>query len=548
MENYSVDDLNGMKSRLESERDVLKPVFDSALFYYLPEMQSEKVDRNRSNISEENQPLDPIGQRASTILASGIFSNTISMGAEFFGFRANNEELNDNEEVKQWFAKASKECLRQMQNSNYSMMAYEALLYYCTLNTGVLYTGYEDEELVYKSFPITQCSIAEGKSGVVNTIFRSFQFTPQQAYERWGDNNAPEMIKAFNDPDKRFVQMPFYHVVLPRFHRDKEKKDNKNMEFASYYVDETNEFIVEESGYNNFPYAVPRFIRTSPTAYGRGPSFACLPTVREIDRLRADIIDGTELKLMPPVFLPAGSTNEDIDIVPGAVNYYNPLQNGQLTFYQPEIDIKAGQMQRADLKNDVMDFFFANLFMQMSDTEKGMTATEVNARNAEKAQALTPIVNRLYDEFFSPCITRTLMLLMEHGIIDQVPKALQGQEWKVEYTTRLSALLKQIESNSAVMSFEQSIGIYKASSEVPAINDVVDIDKLVKNIYYSNNVDPDIIRTEDETEELRAKRAEADAEAQSAMMMADKVAPIDMTKAPEEGSLLQDAQNQGLAL
>jgi F420-dependent methylenetetrahydromethanopterin dehydrogenase len=85
-------------------------------------------------------------------------------------------------------------------------------------------------------------------------------------------------------------------------------------------------------------------------------------------------------------------------------------------------------------------------------------------------------------------------------------------------------------------------------TEVPGINDVVDVDKLVKNIYYSNNVDPDIIRTEDETEELRAQRAQADAEAQSAMMMAEKVAPIDMTKAPEEGSLLQDAQNQGLAL
>jgi len=547
MKTYSVQQLGEMKTRLESERDHMKTIFDSCLFYYLPEMQAEKVDRNRSNIAEENQPLDPIGQRAASILASGIFSNTISMGSEFFGFRTNDEDLNDDDEVKRWFTKASKECLRQMQNSNYSMMAYEALLYYVSLNTGVLYTGYEDEELVYKSFPITQCSISEGKAGVVNTMFRSFQMTPQQAIERWGKLNSPEMIRAFDDPDKRFVQYPFYHAVLPRFDIDKTKKDPKNMPFASYYVDESNNHIVEEKGYQSFPYAVPRFTRTSPTAYGRGPSFACLPTVREIDRLRADIIDGTELKLLPPVFLPAGSTNEDVDLVPAAINYYNPT-SGHPVFYQPDIDIKAGQMQRADLKNDVMDHFYANMFMQMSETEKGMTATEVNARNSEKAQALTPIVNRLYDEFFSPTITRTLELLMSNDVLEPLPKALQGKEWTVEYTTRLSALLKQIESNSAVMSFQQSIGIYEASMQIPQVNEIVNVDKLVRGIYYSNNVDPDVIRSEEETEEMRAERAQQEQEQIQTQAMLDKMGPIDPMTAPEEGSMIKQQLDQGIAL
>ncbi len=48
--------------------------------------------------------------------------------------------------------------------------------------------------MVYQNFPITQCSISENKDGIVNTLFRSFYMTAQQAMEKWGEKNS-QMIK-----------------------------------------------------------------------------------------------------------------------------------------------------------------------------------------------------------------------------------------------------------------------------------------------------------------------------------------------------------------
>jgi len=537
METYTVEALGEMKATLDKDKDYFSSVFESALFYYLPEYQGESNDRQGTYISEEYQPLDVVGQKAAQTLAAGIFSNTVSLGSEFFGFRTNDDELNDNEAVRRYFSDAAKLTLQALQNSNYASSTFETILYYSVLNTGIQYSEFSVDKMIYQNIPVTQCSLAEDKDGMVNTIFRSFEMTAQQAYEKWGDDNHQNILTAYKDSNQRFAKYKFYHAVLPRIisAEDREKLGPEYMPFASCYVDETNGHKLEEGGYNSFPYACPRFYRISTTPLGRGPSFACLPTVREIDRLRADIIDGVELKLQPPVFLPAGSVDEDVDLTPASINYYNPAAGG-VVFYQPDIDIQGGQVQRADLKNDVMGMFFADLFTPMEDL-KNMTATEVNARMSEKAQAITPVVHRLYDELFSPTITRTFELLIEKGVIPPPPEELNGKDYTVEYTTRLSALLKQVESNSAVNATNIAASLLQISAELPSINSLVDVDKMIKRIFEAQNVDNDLLYSEEETAEIRKAAKEAADKQRAAEAAVDKIGNIDPNVVPESGSM-----------
>jgi len=541
-----IEKLKDMKGKVDADRDVYKNIFEACLFYYMPERQNESLDRTNSRVAEDTQPLDTTGQKSAETLASGLFSSTITMGSEFFGFRTNNEELNDNDNVKRWFSDASKECLRYMQNSNYSMMAFEALHYYVSLETGVLYTGWEDDGLFYQSFPITQCGIAENKDGIVNTMFRSFQMTPQQAVEKWGDNNSKEILDAYQDPQQRFVKFPFYHACMPR--DPKEIKEGAlvgtEMPFASYYVDEQNSKIVEEGGYKSFPYAVPRYLRCSTSPYGRGSAFSALPLVRQLDECRADLMDGRQHKLNPTTFLPVGSTQGDVDMRPNAVNFYN-AQQGVPVFFQPNIDITAGQQEQFTTQQEVKDLFFVSLFTALSQADATMTATQVNAIKSEKAQGLSPIANRLFDEFFSPSISRTLELLMENGVLSNPPEELQGQEWTVEYTTRLSAMLDQIEVNSTLQTVQQSFGLYEMKANMPEIDDVVDIDQLIRNMFVAGNADMDIIRSKEETEERRQQRAEQQAQAQAQEQAQSMVKPMDMQTAPESGSALEQMMQGG---
>ena len=545
----NIEQLSEMKSKLDSDRDSYRNVYDACLFYFLPEHQSEAVDRSNSTVAEDSQPLDTTAQKASETLASGLFSSTVTMGSEFFGFRANNEKLNENDNVKRWFSDASKECLRYMQNSNYSMMIFECLQYYTALETGVLYTGWEDDGLFYQSFPIPQCSIAEGKNSIVNTIFRSFQMTPQQAVEKWGDKNSKEILDAYKDPAQRFVQFPFYHAVLPR---DPKKVKNRaivgeDMEFASFYVDQQNSHIIEEGGYNSFPYAVPRYLRSSTSPYGRGSAFSALPLARQLDTLRADLMDGREHKLKPTVFLPVGSVQGDVDMRPSAVNYYNQ-QQGVPVFYNPDIDLNAGMQEQVQVQQEIDGLFFVSLFTALSNADANMTATQVNAIKSEKAQGLQPVASRLFDELFSPHISRTLELLMENGKLKELPEELQGMEWTVEYTTRLSALLDQIEVNSTMEIIGQTAQLYEMKATMPEIDDVVDIDQFVRNMFVAGNADMDIIRSKEETEERRKAKAEAQAQQQQAETASNAMKPIDMQQAPEQGSMIQQAMEGGNTL
>ncbi len=544
-----IDKLKEMKGQLDADRDVYKNIWDACLFYYLPEHQNEALDRENSRVAEDSQPLDTTGQDSAMTLTSGIFSNTITMGSEFFGFRTNQEELNDNENVKRWFSDASKECLRYMQNSNYSKMAYETLAYYVALETGLMFTGWENDGLFYQAFPVTQCSISEDKNGIVNTVFRSFQMTPQQAVEKWGDNNSKEVLDAYKDPQQRFVKLPFFHACFPRDPKEVDPKAvvGEKMAYASYYVDEQHSHIVEEGGYKSFPYSVPRFIGSSVSPYGRGSAFSGLPLARELDECRADLMDAREHALKPTVFMPAGSTQEGVDIRPSAVNFFN-AQMGKPEFLRPDVDFEAGQIEQATVQAELRRLFFTDLFQALSNADAKMTATQVNAIKSEKAQGLSPIVNRLFDEFFSPHISRTLELLLENGVLKELPEELQGQEWTVEYTTRLSALLDQIEVNSSLEVINQAFGLYQMKTEMPDVDDVIDIDQFVRNMFVASNADMDIIRTKEETEERRQAKAEAQMAQQQAEMASQMTAPVDMSKAPEQGSPIQQAQEQGIAL
>lgn len=543
------NDLCKMKETLDANRDVFRGVWDDLLYYFMPEMQDSSMDRMTSSISEELTPSDPTGSKSAEILSSGIFSNTITMQTEFFGFRTNNEELNEVTEVKEWFTSASKECLRYMQNSNYQLMSSETIDYYVSTCTGVFYTDWVGDGLFYKNFPIMRCSIAEDANGLVDTIFRSFEMTAQQAYQKWGEKNSSKIIEKYNDPEGRFEKFNFFHAVLPRDPK-KVKKDTligEEMPYASYYVDEENKTILEEGGYHEFPYAVPRFQHSPEHCFGKGASMKALSVCRQLDECREDLMDARQHALQPTTWLPVGSTEGDVDNRPNAVNFFNP-QSGIPIFQAPQVDQQAGMIEQQQAQQEVKEIFYVPLFTALSSADAKMTATQVNAIKSEKAQGLSPIINRLYDEFFSPSIERTLMLLMRNGKLKPMPEALQGVEWSVEYKTRLDSMLEQIESNSNVEFFETAFNIKAMEAQAPDLSDIVDTDKMIRDMAIAKHVDMDIIRSEEETKKLREQKAIAMQQQQQAEAMQNSIAPVDLSKAPEQGSAIQQAQEQGAIL
>jgi hypothetical protein len=534
---YSGDQLDKMYSQLKSEQQELQQDWQECYKYYIPESQDLAHGVDSPN-NTWDVPFDTCGMTAVNSLASGIFSHTINTSDEFFSYRIADDKVNESEEASNYMAEAGKKALKILQGSNFALESFELISNWIALNTGVQYTEMKDKVFVCKNFSIAQCCISENHNGEVDTVFREFKLTAKQAIEKFKGKVSKEIKKAASKPDTMFTKFDFIHAVFPRSERDPNKIDNTNMPYASYYYEKEKKFVNEESGYNTFPYHVPRFFHKSSSAYGRGPSFTLLSSLKELCEIRAMILDGAQMKIQPPVFLPNGSNLDDVDLSPRAINFFDSTK-GKPEFYRPDIDIQSMSQYRLELKKEIEDNFFVDLFRMLED-RKNMTATEVQERISEKIQSITPVINRLYNEYFSPLLSRLYILMIENGILEEPPEIIAKSEYAVEYSTKLDNKLRALDTSQIMTAMEQVAMVKQFEMQSPDLGLVMDTDKVVRGIIKNNNVDPDYIRDESETAELREAQQQAQQNAQMMQMMSDKIAPVDMSKAPEEGSPLQD--------
>ena len=66
-------------------------------------------------------------------------------------------------------------------------------------------------------------------------MFRVFSYSARQAYQRWGDKISEELMGKYEDDPTYLTEI--VHCCFPRAERDPKKKDNKNMKFASVWLE-----------------------------------------------------------------------------------------------------------------------------------------------------------------------------------------------------------------------------------------------------------------------------------------------------------------------
>lgn len=539
------EELIKLYGALKVDRDNMYSIWEECRFYFNSEKQLMQPNNSGSKQIEQSTPLNPVGYDSSMRLASGLFSNTWSSGDQVFSFKVSQSQLGENEdEMKDWAIDAAKTCMDRITSTNFSITAYDMMLSYSRLNTGVIYFEWQDDKgLVFKEIPITDCCISEDSDGYVNTVIREFQFTARQAYQKWGDNCHQDVKDAAKDSDKANNKITYLHYVMPRKEYKKDSKNTMDLPYKSCYVNKEKKHLVEEGGYSYFPYATPRFLHNNQMPYGRGQSFTALDVMRTLTKMGENIDDGIELKTNPPVFFMGNIEEEDIDLEPGGTNHLS--QDSKVIHYQADIDLPAADAREQRKEEEVRRLFFNDVFVTIDGEAalKNVTATAVDFIRAERIQALLPIVNRLYDEFYSPLLKGVLQILVENDEIEP-PPSIDIKNLRVEYSTKLDQKLKMQESNQILQGLMEVQQIYTQMTETTDLKHLVNVDEIARDLFRSKNISSKYILSEEETEESRAIEAEAMAAQKQQEMIADKIGPADPMKTPEAGSLIADMENQ----
>ena len=411
--------------------------------------------------------------------------------------------------------------------------------------------------LRYRAVPLGETYYRENHQGLVNGIIRWFRLTAQQMWEKWGDDGRfpPSAYPALNSRS----QTPFniLHRVVPNTDYDPDMLFGpKTKKFASYYVVMEDRLLVEEGGFNEFPYAVGRYDQFPGETYGRGPSMMVLPTLKTLNAEKRVFLKQGH-RASDPVLLTTDDGIVDFMMVPGALNKGGMSADGHpLVGTLPTGNIQINKEMMDEERALINDANLVTLFQILTESPQ-MTATEIIERTNEKGILLAPAMGRQQSEYLGNLIPRELNILARLRILPPMPPRLREAKgaYSIVYTSPLSKAMRAQEAAGFMRTLESVKELVNITGDTSLL-DPFEFDTAVPGIADIQAVPESWMSSPQSIAQKRQSRAQAQAEqqkiqampAQAAMMKAQAVAAKAGAgpTAPAQRSEFQGGAPQGM--
>jgi hypothetical protein len=531
-------------SALKAKRSNWDTIWQDIANYVMPR-KSEILDRKTPGTEGFTDDLyNMTAIRANGVLASGQMDYLMSGRWFAYGPRP---ELED-DEAKTWFQRCTEIVMEELALSNFYLEAHEMCLNRGAFGTANLFTEEgEETTLTFCTDDVGTFSIDENARKMVDTWFREFQLSARQAVQKYGlDAVGKQVREAYEKDDgkNRDKLFTFIHAIYPRVEdeRDPTKMDPENKPIASIYVCVEDKHVCRNSGYDEMPNAVSRFLRWGRQPYGYSPSIEALPTVRQVNFIEQQMDALAEQKAFPRVLAPEGMV-DDIDLRASGVTTFDPNQpNAKPEEWMTKGEYDIGLERVASKDKAIREAYHNDLFEMLKQIEREMTAFEVAQRLAEKVAAFSPTFYRMKTEIFDPTLKRVFAICYRNGKFPEPPASVfvpttDGQSMAlampvVSLTSKLAMAIKAEENNA----FIQMVNILGPISQLrPDILDNYDLDKVTRGVGKNLAVPTDWQNSEERVGEIRDSRAKAQQAAQQMEMVQGAAkAAADMSKATPE--------------
>jgi hypothetical protein len=452
--------------------------------------------------------FDSTAQVALGRFASVVDSLSTPMTQKWHRLRASDPYLNKLRPVREFFEAVTDALFkyRYMPKANFTGQIHEVWQGLGAFGTGILFTDELRTEpgLRYKAMHLGEVYLFENHQGVIDKALRRFSLTARQARQRWGDK-LPETIKGVQNQNQKFW---FLHRVAPNDDRDPGRYDAKGMAYSSCYVSETGKVLLEEGGYNSFPYQVSRYKTLAGETYGRGPGMDVLPAMKTLNEQKKTLLKQGH-RAVDPVLLVHDDGILDVSLLPGAINYGGvDAQGRRLVHELPVGNIAIGKDMMDDERAVINDAFLVTLFQVLVESPQ-MTATEVLERTREKGVLLAPTVGRQQSEFLGPLIEREIDVLSRQGLLPPMPPELREARGQYEtiYDSPLSRAMRAEEAAGFWRAVEKAGGVANLMQD-PSPLDHFDFDVAIPELAEIEAVPLRWLRSMDQITVIREGRAE----------------------------------------
>lgn len=490
--------VQGYKTRLDkmkSDRTNTDNYWQEVAEYCLP-----RRDFTTERSTGQNRKVslyEDIGTVSVESLASALHSMMTPMSTQWAVARA----IGGSKDLNRFLSNASRiahDLFRAPHRGLYRSM-HEVYLDVVAFGNGAVFISRQGNDVIFQSRDLKSCWIKENEYGNVNTVYYKFKMPIWEIVERWGEGKVSEKMLKAKDQNE---SVELLHVVEPRANSLGKGAVKSKKPFSSVYIDLKNDHIIEEGGYDSFPYAFGRFQKRSGEIYGYGPAMEALSSIKMLNQIKEIMIRGGT-KAVDPVLLVA---SEGLFSPPkfdaGSVIYFDPTQPAPTslnTNYRPDYFEYIIEKSYEFIER----MFYTNWLN--TQRQPNMTATEVIQRTQESLRMLSPMLSRLQAELLTPLFKRSFEIMLTLGFFGEPPEDFDIDSVVIDYISPMDQAQRISNANNLL----QGIGFASQSMAFdPSIRHDIDWSRMTRqSLLDSYNWPVEFIVDEKKADE--AKKTEA---------------------------------------
>ena len=525
--------------RLEGQRQNWETHWQEVADYMQPRKADVTKQRARGDKRME-QVFDSSPIQAVELLAASLHGMLTNPSTPWFTLRFKDQEIDNEDEAKLWLEASTDAMYTAFNRSNFQQEIFELYHDLITFGTACMFIEEDDDDIIkFSTRHIDEVYIAENDKGRIDTIYRKFKLSARAIVQKFGDATSTDIKGIFKkDP---YQEVEILHAVYPRSDFNPKKKDKSNMPFESVYLEFKNANELSISGFREFPFVVPRYLKASNEIYGRSPAMTALPDVKMLNEMSKTTIKAAQKQVDPPLLVPDDGFLLPVRTVPGGLNFYRSGTRDRIEPLNIGANNPLGLNMEEQRRDSIRAVFYVNQLMMQDGPQ--MTATEVIQRNEEKMRLLGPVLGRLQSELLKPLIDRVFAILLRNDMLPPAPEFLSGRDIEIEYVSPLAKAQK----SSELQSIMRAIEILGSMQNIAPVFDYVNFDNLVKHLADIVGMPQKLLKSQNQ---VNAEREQAAAQAAEQQQMAQMqqvaqaggdIAPL--AKAlPEEAKALANAE------
>ena len=519
--------------KLEGQRQNWETHWQEVADYMQPRKADVTKQRARGDKRME-QVFDSSPIQAVELLSASLHGMMTNPSTPWFTLRFKDEDIDNEDEAKIWLESATEVMYTAFNRSNFQQEIFELYHDLITFGTAAMFIEEDDEDIIkFSTRHINEVFIAENDKGRIDTIYRRFNISARAAMQKFGEAVSSDVQSAFKkDPYK---EVEILHAVYPRSDFNPNKKDKKNMPFESVYIEFKNGNELSVSGFREFPFVVPRYLKASNEIYGRSPAMTALPDVKMLNEMCKTTIKAAQKQVDPPLLVPDDGFLLPVRTVPGGLNFYRSGTRDRIEPLNIGANNPLGLNMEQQRRDSIRAVFYVNQLMMQQGPQ--MTATEVIQRNEEKMRLLGPVLGRLQSELLKPLIDRVFAILLRNNMLPEAPEFLSGRDIEIEYVSPLAKAQKSTELQSIMRAVE----ILGSLANVAPVFDYVNFDNLVKHLADIVGVPQKILKSQSQVNAERQQAAQQQQQMQQ-MQQLQQVAKAGGDIAPLAKALPEEAR------